>query len=117
VDARGFEASGAIGEKGHGTKIYFNSRKIELRTVKDDKMIEAVMDSPRQKLQRREMPRVEYSEQPVAAPNGTNVTVLGYNGNSQGRLGHDAFRDYILHGLALAEPRRTNARASYVGRP
>src|SRR5947209_3441079 len=65
VDARGFKVSGAIGEKGHGTKIYFNSRRIEVRTVKDNQMIEAVMDSPRQNLQRSQMPEVQYSKRPV----------------------------------------------------
>ena len=96
TDARGFKASAAIGEKGHGTKIYFNSRRIELRTVKDGTLIEAVMDSPRQKLQRREMPNVEYSTKSTVAPNSTSVTVYGYNNNSQGGFGHDALRDYIL---------------------
>ena len=59
IDARGFKASGAIGEKGHGTKIYFNSRRIEIRTAKNGTLIDAVMDNPHQKLQRREMPFVE----------------------------------------------------------
>jgi hypothetical protein len=96
TDARGFKASAAIGEKGHGTKIYFNSRRIELRSVNDGTMIEAAMDSPRQKLRRREMPNVEYSRKSAAAPNGTSITVYGYNNNSQGGFGHDALRDYIL---------------------
>jgi sensor histidine kinase regulating citrate/malate metabolism len=30
VDERGYKVSSAIGEKGHGTKIYFNSRRIEV---------------------------------------------------------------------------------------
>ena len=34
-DEFGFKSSGAIGEKGHGTKIYFNSRKIEVSSVKN----------------------------------------------------------------------------------
>ena len=32
TDNQGNKSSGAIGEKGHGTKVYFNSRKIELTT-------------------------------------------------------------------------------------
>jgi Histidine kinase-, DNA gyrase B-, and HSP90-like ATPase len=67
-DERGFKASGAIGEKGHGTKIYFNSRKIEVQSIKDGVLIEAAMADPHQKLQRGEMPVVEFSSRSVATP-------------------------------------------------
>lgn len=96
TDERGFKCSGAIGEKGHGTKIYFNSRKIEVRTVKDGKMLRGTMEDPRQKLQRGEMPLVEYSAETTTEPNGTHVEVRGYNQNSQAGFGHAALKDYIL---------------------
>ena len=95
-DDRGFKASGAIGEKGHGTKIYFNSRKIEVQSVKDGVLIEAVMDDPHAKLQRGKMPVVEFSSRSVSIPNGTTITVYGYNDNAQGGFGHEALKDYIL---------------------
>lgn len=95
-DEFGFKSSGAIGEKGHGTKIYFNSRRIEVQSVKDGVLIEAVMDDPRQSLQRGTMPVVEFSSRSVDLPNGTTVTVRGYNDNAQGVFGHDALKDYIL---------------------
>lgn len=96
MDARGFKSSGAIGEKGHGTKIYFNSRRIEVKTIKDGEMVCGTMEDPHQKLQRGEMPLVEYSVQPTTAPNGTHVEVRGYNNNSQAGFGHAALKDYIL---------------------
>ena len=96
TDERGFKCSGAIGEKGHGTKIYFNSRKIEVRTVKDGEMLRGSMEEPRQKLQRGEMPIVEYSAEATTGPNGTHVEVRGYNQNSQVGFGHAALKDYIL---------------------
>ena len=44
------------------------------------------MTDPHQKLQRGEMPKVEYSSRRVGLPNGTTITVYGYNGNAQGGL-------------------------------
>jgi Histidine kinase-, DNA gyrase B-, and HSP90-like ATPase len=96
TDTRGFKVSGAIGEKGHGTKIYFNSRRIELQSTKAGLLIDAVMDTPRAKLRRGEMPLVQYSTRNVIGDNGTTITVYGYNDNSQGGFGHDALTDYIL---------------------
>ena len=69
------KVSGAIGEKGHGTKIYFNSRSIELRTVRDGNLIGASMADPRQKLQRGEMPAVEFVKDQTTVANGTRIVV------------------------------------------
>jgi hypothetical protein len=95
-DARGFKTSGAIGEKGHGTKIYFNSRTIEVRTRKDGQLISADMQEPRRQLQRGDMPIVNFVIEPTTAENGTQITVRGYNSNLQGGFGHEALKDYIL---------------------
>jgi len=95
-DERGFKVSAAIGEKGHGTKIYFNSRKIEVQSIKDGVLIEAAMADPHQKLQRGEMPEVAYSTRNVGIANGTTITVYGYNDNAQLGFGHEALKDYIL---------------------
>jgi hypothetical protein len=95
-DALGFKTSGAIGEKGHGTKIYFNSRRIEVQTVKDGVLVEAVMEEPRARLQQGTMPVVEFSTRTVDLPNGTTISVRGYNDNAQGGFGHNALKDYIL---------------------
>jgi signal transduction histidine kinase len=60
VDERGFKVSPSIGEKGHGTKVYFNSRRIEVKTWKNNQYLEAYMDSPRQTLRREKLPKVIY---------------------------------------------------------
>jgi hypothetical protein len=92
----GEKISKAIGEKGHGTKIYFNSRRIEVSTVNNGKLLEATMDSPRQTLRRGEIPKVTVVETATDKPNGTSVTVYGYNDNSQIGFAHAAIKDYIL---------------------
>lgn len=48
-DQFGSKIGGHIGEKGHGTKTYFNSRRIEIWSDSHDCSIYAVMDSPIQK--------------------------------------------------------------------
>jgi nitrogen fixation/metabolism regulation signal transduction histidine kinase len=94
-DALGFKTSGAIGEKGHGTKIYFNSRRIEVQTVKDGVLVEAVMEEPRARLQQGTMPVVEFSTRTVDLPNGTTISVRGYNDNAQGGFGHNALKVWV----------------------
>jgi len=92
----GEKVSKAIGEKGHGTKIYFNSRRIEVSTVRDGKRIVAVMDSPRQTLRRGDLPTVTFTEAESDQANGTSITVFGYNENSQAGFSHAAMKDYVL---------------------
>ena len=92
----GEKMSDAIGEKGHGTKIYFNSRRIEVSTVHNGKRFDATMDTPRQTLRRGEIPKVTMTESDTDKPNGTAVTVYGYNDNSQTGFSHAAIKDYIL---------------------
>lgn len=115
TDELGFKSSGAIGEKGHGTKIYFNSRRIEVQSVKDGVLIEAVMDDPRAKLQRGTMPIVEFSSRNVDLPNGTTVTVRGYNDNAQRGFGHDALKDYILWSTKFGSCELLVDRAEFKG--
>lgn len=95
-DEYGHKISDAIGEKGHGTKIYFNSRRIEVMSVQDSRVVRASMDSPRQKLRRGEIPIVEVNETTSDQPNRTQIRVFGYNENSQTGFSHRAMKDYIL---------------------
>ena len=95
-NSAGEKISNAIGEKGHGTKIYFNSRRIEVTTVHNNKRLEAAMESPRQTLRRGEIPKVSVNASDVDMPNGTTITVYGYNDNSQVGFAHAAIKDYLL---------------------
>src|ERR1700687_2590255 len=95
-DDRGNKISGAIGEKGHGTKIYFNSRRIDVVSVHDGKQIHAYMDEPKKTLRRDELPTVIFDVSDSDAANGTKITVYGYNDNTQVGFDHESARDYIL---------------------
>ncbi|HCT64808.1 MAG TPA: hypothetical protein DIC60_06030 [Lachnospiraceae bacterium] len=87
----------AIGEKGHGTKIYFNSRKIEVYTHKNGKSFRAVMDNPLQKLYNDELPIAEIYESDVdPSLRGTEIIITGYNGNRRDRFTHHQLKDYIM---------------------
>lgn len=95
-DDHGNKASDAIGEKGHGTKIYFNSRRIELRTIREGQMIRAHMDEPLKMLRQGHLPKAYYTTEPTDATPGTVVTVRGYNSNNQAGFGHEELRDYLV---------------------
>jgi hypothetical protein len=96
VDTLGNKASTAIGEKGHGSKIYFNSRRIEVSTVQGKQKIVAFMEEPLKNLRQRQLPLYLYD---IAAADGdapgTEIKVIGYNRNNQRGFSHDELRDYI----------------------
>jgi len=68
----------AIGYKGHGTKIYYKSDKIQVETVKDDMQIESVMDQPWAKLNNRELPTYSIDTTDVDEPSRTRIEVHGF---------------------------------------
>lgn len=86
-----------IGEKGHGTKVYFNSRKIEVVTVKNGKKYHAIMDEPSRELFERKIPKVTVTVVDTeGAESGTSITILGYNNNRRDKFTHEQLKDYIL---------------------
>lgn len=92
---RGDENS--ISEKGHGTKVFFNSRKIEVITVKDEKKYHAVMNEPSRELFERRIPEVKVTiDDDETAPSGTSICIWGYNNNRRDKFTHDQLKDYIL---------------------
>ena len=96
LDERGYNVSPSIGEKGHGTKVYFNSRRIEIKTHKNSKFFEAHMDNPRQNLRRQQVPKVVYEVTECdSRQKGTVIKVFGYNSNIQAGFGHSELEDYI----------------------
>ncbi len=95
LDALGKKISESIGEKGHGTKIYFNSQSIEVETTKNGKHIRAHLDNPKKSLRTGVIPEVEYELRDVTTPSGTKIVVRGYNDNYQNQFSHDELKDYI----------------------
>ena len=94
-DIHGNKASPAIGEKGHGTKIYFNSRRVELTTNHDGKRLVASMDDPKKSLRRGELPKVVYAAYDTDAANGTTIKIYGYNDNDRCGFDHGTLKDHI----------------------
>jgi hypothetical protein len=116
VDERGFKVSPSIGEKGHGTKVYFNSRRIEVKTWKNNQYLEAYMDSPNQTLRREELPKVVYeSKECKEQKHGSGVTIFGYNSNIQTGFGHDEIKDYIYWFTKFGSPELEFGIETYKG--
>jgi hypothetical protein len=90
---------GTIGEKGHGTKTFFNSKRIEVTTWRDGVETYALMDNPRGELQQGRLPEYEWDDSKRAIPpdkTGTEVVIWGYNRNQRKGFSHHELRDFIL---------------------
>jgi hypothetical protein len=69
----------SIGYKGHGTKIFYKSDRIEVTTVRDGTSYRAVMDEPWRKLNRKELPEYEVTTEPVRRGNpGTKIKITNF---------------------------------------
>ena len=86
-----------IGEKGHGTKVYFNSAKITVSTHRGNRTYEAVLNEPYGMLSDGKIPEVTVEERDEPAPQeySTRIIVEGYNHNQTELFNHDRLRDYI----------------------
>jgi hypothetical protein len=94
------DAGNLIGEKGFGTKIYLNSRKVEVWTTdkKTGINLHATSQGHLERLHDSatgQPPEYEFSLEERGTP-GTTIKILGYNHTQQAKLGHDQLRDYIL---------------------
>jgi hypothetical protein len=87
----------AIGEKGHGTKVYFNSKQIEVITHKGGVIFHASVDDPFKKLHNREIPKVSVTKTKTdTEETGTEVIIQGYNNNRRDRFTHEILRDHLM---------------------
>lgn len=85
-----------IGEKGHGTKIYFNSRVVEVVTNTGAVAFRATMREPARQLHAQTVPEVEVVElSPASIPRGTQVIIRGYNNNRRERFTHNILKDHV----------------------
>lgn len=86
-----------IGEKGHGTKVYFNSSNIQVRTKKGNSASLAVMKEPITLLHKGEIPKVSVSKiHDSDLQEGTEIIILGYNKNARSNFTHAILKDYII---------------------
>ena len=97
-DKLGNKVGPQIGEKGHGTKTYFNSRQIEVFSNSDQCSIYALMEDPLGELKEKgTLPAYEYEvRQPEGNTTFTRVVLHGYNENQTRDFAHEVLRDYIL---------------------
>ena len=85
-----------IGEKGHGTKVYFNCGSIIVETTKDGVTLTADMDQPFSNLHDGKLPRANVTRALTpAVSSGTRITIRGFNNNQGELFTHDRLRDYI----------------------
>jgi hypothetical protein len=85
-----------IGEKGHGTKVYFNAKKLNVDTQRDGIRYLASLDAPFSTLHNRQIPEVKVREEASeTAASGTTITIYGYNNNRRDRFTHSRLRDHI----------------------
>lgn len=85
-----------IGEKGHGTKVYFNAKKLTVDTQRDGTRLFAVLDAPFSKLHNRQIPEVHVQQEPSETQaSGTSITIYGYNNNRRERFTHNRLKDHI----------------------
>lgn len=86
----------AIGEKGHGTKVYFNSASIEVETVKNNILLIGKMVDPIKKLHKREIPKVNVQkDDSEKSKSYSKIKIIGYNNNRMDRFTHEQLKDYI----------------------
>jgi hypothetical protein len=95
--SRSRERKDAIGEKGHGTKIYLRSERVTVRTQSAAGAFTADCIRPLAALSRRELhsPRVA-TISPFMDSTGTEVVIVGYNADERSMFVQDIVRDYIL---------------------
>lgn len=87
----------SIGEKGHGTKVYFNSDSIKVITVNGVDEYIATMENPFFELHNRRVPKVEVKKNTTKSTEyGTEIIIRGYNRNRREKFSHNILKDYIM---------------------
>lgn len=89
-------AKGTIGEKGHGTKVYFKSQYLEVSTCRNGQRFNAVMDKPFATLSQNQTPIVDVSVEDCQHDSGTKLIINGYNNNELELFNHDRLKDHIM---------------------
>ncbi|HKO50136.1 MAG TPA: ATP-binding protein [Polyangiaceae bacterium] len=86
-----------IGEKGHGTKIYFNSKRVDVWTSTGKVAFHATMVDPARLLQDHVVPQVTVSEKSAdEIARGTRIVIRGYNNNRRDRFTHEILKDHAM---------------------
>jgi hypothetical protein len=91
------ERKDAIGEKGHGTKIYLRSESVAVRTQSAEGAYLSECYKPMSALTKKQL------HQPRLKPinrfldhTGTEITIVGYNDNERSKFVKNVVKDYLL---------------------
>ncbi len=85
-----------IGEKGHGTKVFFNCQSIEVETIKGGTRLLARMTQPFARLHEGELQTADVTESDADdAPTGTRIVIKGFNNNNGDKFTHQRMKDYV----------------------
>jgi hypothetical protein len=85
-----------IGEKGHGTKVFFNCASIRVETTRDNVTRTAEMQQPFKSLHAGQLPQASVTvREAVGRSAGTQIRILGFNDNQGEFFTHERLRDYI----------------------
>lgn len=93
------EKRNIIGEKGHGTKIYLRSERVEVITKSKEGIFESFCSQPFSDLYNQEIHKPELREIPDPQPDsplGTEVRIVGYNHNERSKFRQAIVKDYIV---------------------
>lgn len=93
------QGTAIIGRKGHGTKIFYRSERVEIQTVNvNHEKISAVVDKPWIQMQKKQVPRARI-DGPFPSgeedKQGTTIRVIGFFDNKASFFEHDKMKDYI----------------------
>lgn len=95
-DSPSRDRNGRIGEKGHGTKIYFHSSRVEVATCDGNNSYKARMENPFRSLHDGEIPQVKVERKHTPGnESGTSILITGYNHNRRKHFNHLQIRDHI----------------------
>jgi hypothetical protein len=87
----------AIGEKGHGTKVFLNSRSIKVITIRRNEKYIANVLEPYRTLYDRQIPVVHVTKETIDVSDyGTEIIIKGYNNNRRDKFTHEILKDYII---------------------
>jgi hypothetical protein len=106
----------AIGEKGHGTKIYLRSQQVEVKTQSQEGCYEAICESPLERLSGGQMhePRFRIIP-PFRKGTGTSIRIIGYNDNERSLFRQDLIKDYLLWFTKVGSIERMFGREQLAG--
>ena len=97
VDEHGQKIGGKIGEKGHGTKIFFSSRQIEIESQSSECLVDALMEEPLEALLADAIPDYNYDiETTGSGETYTKIVIRGYDNNNKRDFAHAVLKDYLL---------------------